>query len=356
VNRASQSTIADLVCYTATREEEVLAPIFDETNTKLEFIIENVSEIINLLDIENNASREYDCRELAKWEKNEPFDEIWIIANDLSIDMDANPFNPYSGVLRHNLQRDIPYKYFIPDSYNVVEVARARNYFNNDDNLEILPILPATFLIGKEGNTLYNPHGAITTRKCFGGASLPGSAGEKAYLMNAHDTANLVKCLTNFIGTHKNTNSSDQIRFVNSSDLDALVNIYISAYKGAPWNESWRRKQASSRVNDLIAASNAICIVFSDDTITKGCLVFNVSPWHTGNQIEIREMFIDPRFQRQGIGRALLKHVEKITIDMDIFEIILYTMNRSDDHKLSDFFEKQGYKLENERVFMSKIV
>jgi ribosomal protein S18 acetylase RimI-like enzyme len=58
----------------------------------------------------------------------------------------------------------------------------------------------------------------------------------------------------------------------------------------------------------------------------------------TEHEVKLRQMAVDPQFQRKGLGRLLLKHAERISRERGWTEISLAARS-----SVAEFYEKLGY-------------
>lgn len=100
------------------------------------------------------------------------------------------------------------------------------------------------------------------------------------------------------------------VRELVMGDIPKVANVYIKAYAEEDWNEQWACKDAAQRIYEIISSPHCkggICVL-NEEVI--GCILFEILTWHTGKQLEIKEIFVIPSFQRQGIGKKLLEYME----------------------------------------------
>lgn len=131
------------------------------------------------------------------------------------------------------------------------------------------------------------------------------------------------------------------VRELAMGDIPKVANVYIKAYAEEDWNEQWACKDAAQRIYEIISSPHCkggICVL-NEEVI--GCILFEILTWHTGKQLEIKEIFVIPSFQRQGIGKKLLEYAEIIGKEVGVRELFLWT-NKSE--KLINFYSKLGYR------------
>lgn len=131
-----------------------------------------------------------------------------------------------------------------------------------------------------------------------------------------------------------------KLRELNMDDVLKVANVYVKAYAEGDWNEKWDCENAAQRINEIISSPQCKGGVCELEGKIVGCILFEILTWHTGKQLEIKEIFVAPGFQRRGIGKKLLEYAEIYGKEVGTSELFLWT-NKS--NKLIDFYSKVGY-------------
>lgn len=132
-----------------------------------------------------------------------------------------------------------------------------------------------------------------------------------------------------------------ELRELGMDDIAKVANVYVKAYSEGAWNEKWVCGDAAQRISEIISSPHCkggICIL--NEKII-GCILFEILTWHTGKQLEIKEIFVNPSFQRKGIGKKLLEYAEIIGKGVGVSELFLWT-NRNET--LVNFYSQLGYQ------------
>ena len=82
-----------------------------------------------------------------------------------------------------------------------------------------------------------------------------------------------------------------------------------------------------------------------------GVLVFKIEQYWEGPVIIIEDLAVKEKFKKQGIGKGLMKFIEKYSRNKKIKSILFSTHKKS---RAIKFYEKLGYKLEKDRISMRK--
>lgn len=131
-----------------------------------------------------------------------------------------------------------------------------------------------------------------------------------------------------------------KLRELFMNDVPIVANVYVKAYAEEDWNEKWDCEDAAQRINEIVSSPQCKGVVCELEGKIVGCILFEILTWHTGKQLEIKEIFVAPDFQRRGIGKKLLEYAETWGKKVGTSELFLWT-NKS--KKLIDFYSKVGY-------------
>ena len=99
------------------------------------------------------------------------------------------------------------------------------------------------------------------------------------------------------------------IRPVTDADFPRLSGIYTDAYNVLKIGEEWTPPTAEKLLRHLYDAQPDLFFVIEMDGVVGGAVNALVKPWWDGNHITDGEIFVDPKQQGKGIGKALLKHL-----------------------------------------------
>jgi len=146
-----------------------------------------------------------------------------------------------------------------------------------------------------------------------------------------------------------------QIRKTKQGDINELASVYMRAYACEPWNEpDWQFEQAYARIDELFSSSNSICFTYEENDIIKGAILCKLLSWYDGKKIEWHELFVDAKYQRQGIGTKLVQHLESTAPALGVNEINFWTMRTEEATQLISFYKNLGYVIAEDRIVMVK--
>lgn len=102
-----------------------------------------------------------------------------------------------------------------------------------------------------------------------------------------------------------------KIRKAKPEDLKKLAPIYVDAYTSIEIGENWTEETAYKLLKHLFETQPDLSFVLEVNGELVGAINAIVKPWWSGNQITDGELFIDPKHQRKGLGKKLVKHLFK---------------------------------------------
>lgn len=141
---------------------------------------------------------------------------------------------------------------------------------------------------------------------------------------------------------------SYKIRELRQADIPIVAHIYVEAYAHSLWGEEWNYDDALYRMKELLASPCYRALICeSDDNEIVGCIFCEILRWHTGKQLEIKEVFVSSNHRRRGIGSKLVKSIENLGKKEGVGEFFLWTSGCSD---LKEFYTRIGYYTCNETV------
>lgn len=97
------------------------------------------------------------------------------------------------------------------------------------------------------------------------------------------------------------------ISILTEQNLGACATLYVQAFNGPPWNESWRVEDAVQRLGDMLATPRALGVcVSSPDGDLLGFALGHLERSGPEDHFLLNEMCVRPARRREGHGTALL--------------------------------------------------
>jgi len=106
-------------------------------------------------------------------------------------------------------------------------------------------------------------------------------------------------------------NNNLKIRLLEEKDLSQLSKVYAKTFNKAYPDENWEDKSARDFLDYWYKTQPDLFFVASINDIAIGGVVGIIKPWWNGLSFSDGELFVDPDFQNQGIGKKLFKEVIK---------------------------------------------
>ncbi len=116
------------------------------------------------------------------------------------------------------------------------------------------------------------------------------------------------------------------IRLVKRSDLSRLATIYAKTYRVFVVGERWTPKSAIKLMFYWMKRQPDLFFVAEYESKIVGAFVAGIKPWWDGNHLVDGELFVDPDFQKKGIGKKLSKQLYMTAIKKyDVVRFDTYT-------------------------------
>lgn len=136
-----------------------------------------------------------------------------------------------------------------------------------------------------------------------------------------------------------------------AQDFQRLSEIHNEAIK--PFHEVYSIEEIAAFGNEIETAetiglttqTKEVLIAKTDERVIEGYIAFRKK---NDDVVWISSLYIDPQFQRQGVGEKLLNEVEKAAQETGCKLVALET-HKSADWAIN-FYKKRGYEIVNEKV------
>jgi len=111
-------------------------------------------------------------------------------------------------------------------------------------------------------------------------------------------------------------------------------------------------EKAEKLINYLLELQSDLSFVAEREGNIVGVFIARIKPWCDGNHLVVEEIFVDPEYQKYGVGSELSKIVYKKALDeykVTYFEGITFAKN---EFPMS-WYKSQGFEVEDEWVIIS---
>ncbi|QBO35042.1 GNAT family N-acetyltransferase [Periweissella cryptocerci] len=124
---------------------------------------------------------------------------------------------------------------------------------------------------------------------------------------------------------------------------DEVVDLYITVFSQAPWNETFDRNKVVNMVNNHAANNYFNAYLGIENGAVVAVSLGFMKPWYDGFEYYIEEFFVAPNSQHSGRGTALMAAIRQDLLQQDIHAIILMTRR---DSPAAKFYTKDGFNAE----------
>ncbi len=139
------------------------------------------------------------------------------------------------------------------------------------------------------------------------------------------------------------------IRRMDDKNLGCYGEIYAAAFSGEPWNDPWKVEDAVIHVKELLESKQSYGLEYVIDGRVVGFILGTSMLFHYGRTFEVNDLAVDPAYQRRGIAKKLL---ERCLADIKAQGMVGVHLITAGEGMLPEFYEKYGFKKENEVILM----
>lgn len=122
--------------------------------------------------------------------------------------------------------------------------------------------------------------------------------------------------------------------------LTEAARIYVRVFGDKPWHQRWTYEDARKRLSDVCKTPGFFGLAhLSADERLDGFVLGHVEQWTQARRFWLREMAVETRWQREGIGAALLRELHSAMPALGVTSCHLVTSTQPP----ADYFAKHGY-------------
>ena len=117
--------------------------------------------------------------------------------------------------------------------------------------------------------------------------------------------------------------------------------IYAAAFSGEPWFDNWKSENAEIHVREILESEQSYGLEYIRNGEICGFILGSSMLFSYGRTFEINDLAVDPKYQGEGIGTALL---ERFLSDLKEQGYAGIHMITATDGYLPEFYEKYGFR------------
>ena len=136
------------------------------------------------------------------------------------------------------------------------------------------------------------------------------------------------------------------IREYEPRDLEPCAAVFCSAFRAAPWHESWTVQLAETRISELTGTQLSAGFVYEEAGQILGFAAGRVVTYLYGKEYVIDEFCISAEMQGKGIGSAMMRQITAEMTDAGFAGIVL---NTTKGYPSERFYLKNGF-VQNEAM------
>lgn len=131
------------------------------------------------------------------------------------------------------------------------------------------------------------------------------------------------------------------IREYEPRDLEPCAAVFCSAFRAAPWHESWTVQLAETRISELTGTQLSAGFVYEEAGRILGFAAGRVVTYLYGKEYVIDEFCVLSEMQGKGIGSRLLSGIADAMRQHGIVSIVLQTTK---GYPSEQFYLKNGFQ------------
>ena len=132
-------------------------------------------------------------------------------------------------------------------------------------------------------------------------------------------------------------------------DYDVVAKLMMRAFRNSPWNEDWDFKRAYQRVEQLNDGNYARCYAYFLDDKIVGVVCGRLLTYVDDLELRIEDFYVDPDYQRMGIGKKMMTLLIEELCDVDIFSLVT-----GKDFYSVDFYQKNSFEKNEDVTYMCR--
>jgi predicted N-acetyltransferase YhbS len=141
------------------------------------------------------------------------------------------------------------------------------------------------------------------------------------------------------------------IRLAKKEEISEVAKVYATAFNGVS-KESWTLERAGALLQYWVQKQPDLFFVAVDNGKIIGAITMGIKPWFDGVRLQDGELFVSSEYQKQGVGKLLLKKVlEKALAKYQVSTLECVTFAGNTFPKT--WYEKIGLKKSEDLIIMT---
>lgn len=142
------------------------------------------------------------------------------------------------------------------------------------------------------------------------------------------------------------------LRVMSRNDIPVLAQVYAQTYACMNVDEEWTVETAQRTLEYQFNLQPDLAFLAEVDGTIAGAFLCAVKPWWDGNHLYDGELFVHPNFQKQGIGKQLIKHLFGIALEKyQVIDWACHTFSKR-EFPLA-WYKKLGFKEVESLIYIS---
>jgi ribosomal protein S18 acetylase RimI-like enzyme len=134
-----------------------------------------------------------------------------------------------------------------------------------------------------------------------------------------------------------------KIRSTTKKDLGPLAKVYSLVYKESEVKENWDILSAKKLLTYWFERQPDLFFVAEKNSNIIGAVVAGIKPWWDGNHLVDGEIFVHPKYQKEGAGTELSKVLYKKALEE--YGVVYFDTYTFKNTKFPlDWYKSQGFK------------
>jgi ribosomal protein S18 acetylase RimI-like enzyme len=141
-----------------------------------------------------------------------------------------------------------------------------------------------------------------------------------------------------------------ELKRLKINNINQCTQLFRKVFEADPWHDQWKTDdRAKQYLKDIFKTPGYRGYQIKYDKKIVGGVVGHIIKWWQGDEFYIREFFIDPKYQGQGLGKKLYHFMKEQLASETVETIILMTDH---DKPAYAFYKNLGLKINEKNVMM----